>query len=58
MFDHREVIDDELVYPSTLIMRVLKWPPVVECFMSSNALMMSRALILGMPIPPHLEKFL
>jgi hypothetical protein len=58
LFDHRQVIDDELVYLSTLIMRVLKCPPVLGCFMSSNALIMGRALILGMPIPPHLEKFL
>jgi len=52
----RQPIDDELVYPSALIMGVLKCLPVVGCFRSSNALIMGWALILGMPIPPHLEK--
>lgn len=40
-----------MVYPSALIMGVLKCLPVVGCFPSSNALIMGWALILGMPIP-------
>jgi hypothetical protein len=57
VFGHRQVIDDELVYPSALVMGVLKCPPVVGCFQSSNAVIVGRALILGIPIGPHLEKF-
>jgi hypothetical protein len=57
VFGNRQVIDDELVYPSALLMGVLTFPPVVGCFPSSNAVIMGWALILGMPIRPHLEKF-